>query len=116
MVAQLSRATLWQQIACPGGTPERPMATTCERFTDEARRALELAYEEARRQDHPYIGTEHLLVGLMAEPTGVAGDALAELGLGVSGARQQLVFIIGRGLPTDARPGRLSPRAQVALA
>ena len=52
-----------------------------ERFTQRARRVLSLAQEEAERMQHSYIGTEHLLLGLMREEGGVAGRVLSELGL-----------------------------------
>ncbi len=92
------------------------MADIFEQFTVEARRALEHAADEARRHDHTYIGTEHLLVGLLAEPSGVAGEVFAELGLGVEGVRQLIVFIVGRGMPSKQAMGPLTPRAKAALA
>jgi ATP-dependent Clp protease ATP-binding subunit ClpC len=68
-----------------------------ERFTDRARRTVVMAQEEARILDHNYIGTEHLLLGLIHERTGVAAKALASLGIDLEAARQQVEEIIGRG-------------------
>ena len=61
-----------------------------ERFTDEARRALTVAQEEARGLDHDFIGTEHLLLGLLASAGGAAGDALTELGVTLAEARDKV--------------------------
>jgi ATP-dependent Clp protease ATP-binding subunit ClpC len=61
--------------------PERNQGNKMERFTQRARRVLSLAQEEAERMQHSYIGTEHLLLGLMREEGGVAGRVLSELGL-----------------------------------
>jgi ATP-dependent Clp protease ATP-binding subunit ClpC len=68
-----------------------------ERFTDRARRAVVLAQEEARMLNHDYIGTEHLLLGLVREYDGVAGKALASLGISLEGVRGQVQQIIGQG-------------------
>ena len=96
------------------------MTDTFDRFTEQARSALERAADEAALHHHPYIGTEHLLIGLMVVREGPAAEALAELGLGAEGARQQLVRIVGVGYPDErasghrARPS-LTPRAQEAI-
>jgi ATP-dependent Clp protease ATP-binding subunit ClpA len=68
-----------------------------QRFTDRARRVVVLAQEEARRLDHNYIGTEHLLLGLIHEGEGVAANALKSLGISLAPVRQQVEEIIGRG-------------------
>jgi ATP-dependent Clp protease ATP-binding subunit ClpC len=68
-----------------------------ERFTDRARRVVVLAQEEARMLDHNYIGTEHILLGLMDEGQGVAARALEALGVSLEATRQQVEEIIGRG-------------------
>src|ERR687885_596848 len=68
-----------------------------ERFTDRARRAVVLAQEEARRLNHNYIGTEHILLGLIHEGEGVAAKALESLGISLEGVRQQVEEIIGQG-------------------
>ena len=68
-----------------------------ERFTDRARRVLVLAQEEARMLKHDYIGTEHILLGLIQEGDGVAAQALQSLGITQEEVRQQVEGIIGRG-------------------
>jgi ATP-dependent Clp protease ATP-binding subunit ClpC len=69
-----------------------------ERFTEGARRSVVLAQEEARRLDHQYIGTEHLLLGLLrVDEEEVAARALTSLGLSVDGARQRVEQLAGRG-------------------
>ena len=68
-----------------------------ERFTDRARRSIVLAQEEARRLQHNYIGTEHILLGLLAEDEGVAGKAAESFGLTLAVGREDVLAIIGRG-------------------
>ena len=68
-----------------------------QRFTDRARRVVVLAQDEARRLDHNYIGTEHILLGLIREGEGVAAAALKSLGISLDPVRQQVEEIIGRG-------------------
>jgi ATPases with chaperone activity, ATP-binding subunit len=68
-----------------------------ERFTDRARRVVVLAQEEARMLNHNYIGTEHILLGLIHEGEGVAAKALESLGIALEGVRQQVEEIIGQG-------------------
>jgi ATP-dependent Clp protease ATP-binding subunit ClpA len=68
-----------------------------ERFTDQARRIVVLAQEEARMLNHSYIGTEHILLALIRESTGIAARALGSLGITEEAARQQVEEIIGRG-------------------
>jgi ATP-dependent Clp protease ATP-binding subunit ClpC len=68
-----------------------------ERFTDRARRAVVQAQEEARMLNHNYIGTEHILLGLIHERDGMAAQALESLGIGLDVVRQQIEEIIGRG-------------------
>jgi ATP-dependent Clp protease ATP-binding subunit ClpC len=86
-----------------------------ERFTERARRVVVHAQEEARDLNHSYIGTEHLLLGLMREPESAAARALRELGIGQDGVREQVVEIVGRG--SDAPPGHIpfTPRAKKVL-
>jgi ATP-dependent Clp protease ATP-binding subunit ClpC len=86
-----------------------------ERFTDRARRVVVLAQEEARMLDHNYIGTEHLLLGLVHEGRGVAAEALVSLGISLEAVRQQVEQIIGRG--SDAPRGHIpfTPRAKKVL-
>jgi ATP-dependent Clp protease ATP-binding subunit ClpC len=83
-----------------------------ERFTDRARRVVVLAEEEARMLDHNYIGTEHILLGLIGEGEGVAAKALESLGISLDVVRQQIEEIIGQGqqAPPDSIP--FTPRAK----
>ncbi len=86
-----------------------------ERFTDRARRVVVLAQEEARMLNHNYIGTEHILLGLIHEGEGVAAKALESLGISLEGVRQQVEEIIGQGQtpPTGHIP--FTPRAKKVL-
>jgi ATP-dependent Clp protease ATP-binding subunit ClpA len=68
-----------------------------ERFTDQARRVVVLAQEEARLLGHGYIGTEHILLGLLAEGEGLAARALAALEIGLDTARELVAEILGEG-------------------
>src|SRR6478752_4176136 len=68
-----------------------------ERFTDRARRVVVLAQEEARLLNHNYIGTEHILLGLIHEGEGVAAKALESLGISLEAVSQQVEDIIGQG-------------------
>ena len=73
------------------------MADRFDKFTERARRVLTLAQEEAQRFNHSYIGTEHLLLGLVREGDGVAAKVLANLGVELNKVRSAVEFIIGRG-------------------
>ena len=73
------------------------MASRFEKFSERARRVLTMAQEEARNLNHNYIGTEHILLGLVREEEGVASKVLTNLGVGVGKARSAVEFIIGRG-------------------
>jgi ATP-dependent Clp protease ATP-binding subunit ClpA len=73
-----------------------------ERFTSEARDVVVLAQEEATGLGHNYIGTEHLLLGLLAEERGVAGRVLASLGLRTEAVRSRTDAVVGRGTALDA--------------
>jgi ATP-dependent Clp protease ATP-binding subunit ClpC len=86
-----------------------------ERFTDRARRVVVLAQEEARMLNHNYIGTEHILLGLIHEGEGVAAKALESLGISLEAVRQQVEEIIGQGqaAPTGHIP--FTPRAKKVL-
>ncbi|HEV2452300.1 MAG TPA: Clp protease N-terminal domain-containing protein, partial [Streptosporangiaceae bacterium] len=86
-----------------------------ERFTDRARRVIVLAQEEARQLGHNYIGTEHLLLGLIDEDEGVAAKALQELGIGVEAVRHKVEEIIGRGEGASAGHIPFTPRAKKVL-
>jgi ATP-dependent Clp protease ATP-binding subunit ClpC len=91
---------------------ERPMF---ERFTDRARRVVVLAQEEARMLQHNYIGTEHILLGLIHEGEGVAARVLESLGIGLEAVRQQVEEIIGRGQYASAGHIPFTPRAKKVL-
>ncbi len=86
-----------------------------ERFTDRARRVVVLAQEEARLLNHNYIGTEHILLGLIHEGEGVAARALESLGISLERVREQVEEIIGKGgtLPSGHIP--FTPRAKKVL-
>jgi len=85
------------------------------RFTDRARRVVVLAQDEARRLDHNYVGTEHILLGLLAESGGVAAKSLQTLGISLQAVRQQVEQIIGRGQRKPSRHIPLTPRAKKVL-
>ena len=70
-----------------------------ERFTDPARKAVVLAQEEARDLNHNYLGTEHLLLGVLREGAGAAPRALRRLGIELAEVRSDVVRIVGRGSP-----------------
>jgi ATP-dependent Clp protease ATP-binding subunit ClpC len=86
-----------------------------ERFTDRARRVVVFATEEARMLNHNYIGTEHLLLGLIHEGEGVAAKALESLGISLEAVRRQVEEIIGQGqaAPTGHIP--FTPRAKKVM-
>ena len=86
-----------------------------ERFTERARRVVVYAQEEARELSHDYIGTEHLLLGLMREPESVAARALRELEIGHDAAREQVIEIIGRGKGAQSGHIPFTPRAKKVL-
>ncbi len=88
-----------------------------ERFTDRARRIVVLAQEEARMLNHDYIGTEHLLLGLIHEGEGVAAKALVSLGISLEAVRQQVEETIGHGQPQHSKSGHIpfTPRAKKVL-
>src|SRR3954464_8374487 len=86
-----------------------------ERFTDRARRVVVLAQEEARLLNHNYIGTEHILLGLIHEGEGVAAKALESLGIALEGVRQQVEEIIGQGQQAPGGHIPFTPRAKKVL-
>ena len=88
------------------------MASRFEKFSERARRVLSLAQEEAQRFNHNYIGTEHILLGLVRETDGVAAKILSSLGVELGKVRSAVEFIIGRGeRPAQSEIG-LTPRAK----
>jgi ATP-dependent Clp protease ATP-binding subunit ClpA len=86
-----------------------------QRFTDRARTVVVLAQDEARRLDHNYIGTEHLLLGLIREGEGVAAKALEALGISLDSVRQQVEQIIGQGQQAPSGHIPFTPRAKKVL-
>src|SRR5919198_489182 len=72
-------------------------ATPFEKFTERAREALSLARDEAKRFNHNYIGTEHILLGLLREGEGVAALVLTRMGVGLDAIRDEVERIIGGG-------------------
>ena len=100
---------------CRASRQAYPGFEVFERFTDRARRSVVFAQEEARLLNHNYIGTEHILLGLLREEEGVAAKALASLGVSLEAARGQVRTIVGEG---QAAPGHhipFTPRAKKIL-
>src|SRR4051812_31224954 len=91
------------------------MAERFDKFTERARKVLQLAQEEAQRFNHNYIGTEHLLLGLVREGEGVAAKVLANLGVDLNKVRSAVEFIIGRGERTVTGDIGLTPRAKKVI-
>jgi ATP-dependent Clp protease ATP-binding subunit ClpC len=97
-------------------TPRDPVGSAMfERFTDRARRVVVLAQEEARMLNHNYIGTEHILLGLIHEGEGVAAKALESLGISLEAVRQQVEEIIGQGQQAPSGHIPFTPRAKKVL-
>ena len=86
-----------------------------ERFTDRARRVIVLAQEEARGLNHNYIGTEHILLGLIHEGEGVAAKALESMGISLEAVRQEVEEIIGQGTEPPVGHIPFTPRAKKVL-
>ncbi|HLX56413.1 MAG TPA: Clp protease N-terminal domain-containing protein [Ktedonobacteraceae bacterium] len=95
---------------------EASFARFADKFSEKAQRALLFANEEAQLFNHNFIGTEHLLLGLLREGTGTAAKVLNEYGIEIQKVRKAIEFIIGRGKePVEGEPG-LTPRSQVVIA
>src|SRR5690348_3857478 len=86
-----------------------------ERFTNRARHVVVLAQEEARRLNHNYIGTEHLLLGLLGEPDGVGGRALTGFGMSLEPTRAEVTAIVGAGAKAPSGHIPFTPRAKKVL-
>jgi ATP-dependent Clp protease ATP-binding subunit ClpA len=86
-----------------------------ERFTAYARHTVVLSQEEARRMNHNYIGTEHILLGLLGEPAGVAYRVLEAHGITLKGARQEVTELIGPGKQEPGKHIPFTPRAKKTL-
>ena len=91
------------------------MASRFEKFSERARRALSFAQEEAQRFNHNYLGTEHILLGLVRESDGVAAKVLTGLGVDLNKVRAAVEFIIGRGGRTSSGEIGLTPRAKKVI-
>src|SRR4030043_1266056 len=91
------------------------MASRFEKFSERARRVLTIAQEEARNLNHSYIGTEHILLGLVREDECVAAKVLMNLGIGLSKVRSAVEFIIGRGEKQSSGETGLTPRAKKVI-
>jgi len=88
------------------------MTSRFEKFSERARRVLTLAQEEAQKLNHSYIGTEHILLGLVREEEGIAAKVLTNLGVGLSKVRASVEFVIGRGEKATTNETGLTPRAR----
>src|SRR6476659_9208741 len=86
-----------------------------DKFTERARKVLQLAQEEAQRFNHNYIGTEHLLLGLVREGDGVAARVLNNMGVQLPKVRSAVEFIIGRGEGAVIGDIGLTPRAKKVI-
>ncbi|MEY4888173.1 MAG: hypothetical protein RL237_236 [Actinomycetota bacterium] len=96
-------------------TSEGRVSQMFERFTDRARRVVVLAQEEARMLNHNYIGTEHILLGLIHEGEGVAAKGLESLGISLEAVRSQVEEIIGQGQQAPSGHIPFTPRAKKVL-
>jgi ATP-dependent Clp protease ATP-binding subunit ClpC len=108
--------TLHPVGAPPVARPQGATSGPFDRFDEAGKRVLALAQDEAIRQNHNYIGTEHLLAALLREPDTIAGRALASLGVDLTKVRTALEFIVGRGdTPTSPSDITLSPRTKKVI-
>ena len=100
----------------PKGQPLKTQpATPFEKFTERAREALSLAQDEAKRFNHNYIGTEHILLGLLREGEGIAALVLTRMGVGLDAVRDEVERIIGRGDRMIVGDIGLTPRAKKVM-
>src|SRR6195952_1870786 len=104
-----------RQHELAGRSPRSKERNMFERFTDRARRVVVLAQEEARMLNHNYIGTEHILLGLIHEGEGVAAKALESLGISLEAVRSQVEEIIGQGQQAPSGHIPFTPRAKKVL-
>jgi ATP-dependent Clp protease ATP-binding subunit ClpC len=91
------------------------MSDLYSKFTKRAKQVLQLATEEARAFNHPYIGTEHILLGLIRESEGIAARVLDDLGVKLAQARSAVEFIVGVGESAQANEQELTARAQKVI-
>src|SRR5690349_5698708 len=106
---------MYLDVHCSAARLERAGRGMLERFTDRARRVVVLAQEEARLLNHNYIGTEHILLGLIHEGEGVAAKALESLGISLEAVRAQVEEIIGHGGQAPSGHIPFTPRAKKVL-
>ena len=91
------------------------MSGRFDRFTERAKKVMALAEEEARRFNHNYVGTEHLLLGLVGEGQGIAGRVLRDLGVDLPRVREAVMFVVAHGEGPGPDDPALAPRAQRAI-
>src|ERR1017187_9945997 len=111
---RFTRQGLSDRLRCPGLEP-RWRRSVFERFTDRARRVLVLAQEEARMLNHSFIGTEHILLGLIHEGEGVAAKALESLGITLEAVREKVEETIGMAGSAPSGSPPFTPRAKKVL-
>ena len=103
----LNREALWQEVTRRMTTNEEPRADGDMKLAAGGKKVIDKAYEEARYLNSSYIGTEHLLLGLIHEESGLAGQVLAEQGVTLKRARQEVMRLQGGPPPApDATPKR----------
>jgi ATP-dependent Clp protease ATP-binding subunit ClpA len=88
-----------EAVALPGRDPYEPRPGLC--YTSRAKKALELAMDEARHLKHSYVGTQHLLLGLIREESGVAAQVLESIGITLEPARKRVIEILDAGRQDD---------------
>src|SRR5437660_3804714 len=112
-IRSVSRWLTRHRRSCRKGAKARTnQGGSFDKFTERARKVMQLAQEEAQRLHHNYIGTEHLLLGLLREGDGVAGKVLTRLGVDLEQARQAVEGIVGRGDHLVSGEIGLTPRAK----
>src|SRR5579859_5548663 len=120
MTYHKTRVCLWWRGPVPpsslkGGIHQVNDRDRFDKFTERARKVLSLAQEEAQRLQHNYIGTEHLLLGLVREGEGVAAKVLSNLGVELNKVRSAVEHIIGRGDRIVVGEFGLTPRAKKVI-
>jgi ATP-dependent Clp protease ATP-binding subunit ClpC len=101
-----------RRIAATRKQPPRQIRSPFDKFTERARKALQLAQEEAQRLNHNYMGTEHILLGLAHQSTGLAAQVLTGLGVDLPELRSAVESIVGRGDHVVMGEIGLTPRAK----
>ena len=89
------------------------MADRFDKFTERARRVLTLAQEEAQRFNHNYIGTEHLLLGLVREGEGIAAGVLESLGVSLDKVRSQVIYVLNQSQSYSQQESRHQSKTPV---